>query len=836
MTWPFENDTSAVTRRLSNARLGQDRFRNRLIGVTIFMAAAIMAFISSYAYNITNEYAASTSYQGIFQNLSQEDISLLKADPRIQKTGVYQSVGMTEQEKGITMSMVCSDETTMQLSNITLAKGHMPQAADELLIEKGYIDALHLNAGIGDTITLHYRNQASRQLDTKEFRITGFIQTTAENDRGRVAYNAVVSQDFVQEDSALSAEPAAVMISVRDSVKYRNQELKELVRNIGLDCGISADNIQINNLYIDSNNLSQETVLAVLLVGLVLIGICSLVVYNIFYISVINNVTSFGQLRTIGTTKRQIKQIISKEGNYLALRFIPLGCAAGVMLSFLTDRNAFHALPDMITAFLSGIVVFVCVRLSILKPAKIAMSVAPVEAFRYSGYTERQINLPLSICDAHSRIRKYAALRLRLARYSRQISSAVSIYWNKKLKKSGKHLTPFSLAVLNLFRNRKKSILTFASLALSGMMFVGISSLLSSLDPEQRAKQAFPYEGSYVVELNRSLVTPAFSLTELQENNLLTDELESHILSIGGVEEVIRQQEICAGIDGTETAIRSMNTEDYKELKDRVMTGKLPDCDHTGENSLIINMGSPELEYLHKSYEVGDTVAFSLAGNSPQSNITYTVSAVIFDRDSSASFILPAAEMEQMVPYNASSAFVIRANADSDTGIEEELYSLVSAGDTLRLKTLKDMTMQYKSVFSTISIAAYALLAVIVIFSIINLANTSMTNIISRRKEMGLFRAVGLGGRQLYHMIGFENGFQTLGSFAVSLVCGLGIGKAICAAVGNMPGLGFINYTFPAVPVLLYVLLVFMIQLALTKWADRYCKKNSVVEQLRITE
>ena len=565
MTWPFENDTSAVTRRLSNARLGQDRFRNRLIGVIIFMAAAIMAFVSSYAYNITNEYAASTSYQGIFQNLSQEDISLLKADPRIQKTGVYQSVGMTEQENGITMSMVCSDETTMQLSNITLAKGNMPQAADELLIEKGYIDALHLNAGIGDTISLHYRNQASRQLETKDFRIAGFIQTTAENDRDRVAYNAVVSQDFVQEDPAFSADPATVMISVRDSAEYTNQELKELVRNIGLDCGISADNIQINHLYIDSNNLSKETVLAVLLAGLVLIGICSLVVYNIFYISVINNVTSFGQLRTIGTTKKQIKQIISKEGNYLALRFIPLGCAAGIMLSFLTDRNAFQMLPDIITAFLSGIVVFVCVRLSILKPAKIAMSVSPVEAFRYSGYTERQINLPLSI------------------------------YWNKKLKKSGKHLTPFSLAAMNLFRNRKKSILTFASLVLSGMMFVGSSSILFSLDPKQRAKQSFPYEGSYVVELNRALVTPVFSLTELQENNPLTDELESHILSIDGVEEVIRQQEICAGIDGTETAIRSMNIEDYKELKDRIMVGKLPDCNHTGENSLVINMGSPEL-------------------------------------------------------------------------------------------------------------------------------------------------------------------------------------------------------------------------------------------------
>lgn len=795
MTWPFENDTSAVTRRLSNARIGQNRFRNRLIGIIIFMAAAIMAFVSSYAFNITNEYAASTAYQGIFQNLSKENISLLKEDSRIQNMGIYQSVGMTEQKNGITMGMVCSDETTMQLSNITLVEGCMPQAADELLVERGYIETLNLKAEIGDTISLHYRNQESRQLETNDFRITGFIQTTAENDRDRVAYNAIVSQDFVRENPALSAGPAAAMISVRDTAKYTNQELKDLVRTIGLDCEISADNIQVNNLYIDSNNMSEETVLTVLLVGLVLIGVCSLVVYNIFYISVINNVTSFGQLRTIGTTKKQIKQIISREGNYLALHFIPFGCIAGGMLSFLIDRSAFLLFPDIITSFLSGIVVFVCVRLSVLKPARIAMSVSPVEAFRYSGYSG-----------------------------------------TKKRKKSGKRLTPFSLAAMNLSRNRKKSILTFASLVLSGMLFVGISSLLTSLDPEQRAKQSFPYEGSYVVELNRALVTPTFSLTQLQEDNLLTDELESHILSIEGVDEIIRQQEICVRIDGMETAIRSMNREDYKELKDRVMAGELPDCDHTGENSLIINMGSPELEYLHKDYDVGDTVTFSQTGDITQSSLTYTVSAVIYDRDSAASFILPAGEMKRMVPYNANSAFVIRTKTDSHAEIESELHSMVLASDTLRLKTLKDMTMQYKSVFSTISIAAYALLAVIVMFSIINLVNTSMTNIISRRKEMGLFRAVGLGNRQLYHMIGFENAFQTLGSFAASLICGLGIGKAICSAVGNVPGFSFVNYTFPAVPVLLYVLLVFMLQLALTKWAGLYCRKDSVVEQLRVTE
>ena len=64
---------------------------------------------------------------------------MLKEDSRIQNMGIYQSVGMTEQKNGITMGIVCSDETTMQLSNITLVEGRMPQAADELLVREVYL-------------------------------------------------------------------------------------------------------------------------------------------------------------------------------------------------------------------------------------------------------------------------------------------------------------------------------------------------------------------------------------------------------------------------------------------------------------------------------------------------------------------------------------------------------------------------------------------------------------------------------------------------------------------------------------------------------------------------
>lgn len=68
-----------------------------------------------------------------------------------------------------------------------------------------------------------------------------------------------------------------------------------------------------------------------------------------------------------------------------------------------------------------------------------------------------------------------------------------------------------------------------------------------------------------------------------------------------------------------------------------------------------------------------------------------------------------------MAPYNANSAFIIRTGSGGSAASESELRSIVLANDSLRLKTLREMTMQYQSLFSTISAAVYTLLAVITI-------------------------------------------------------------------------------------------------------------------------
>ena len=787
--------SNRAIQKIAIRRIQNTKTRSVFMGIVILFATAILAFIASYAYNITHEYATQTAYQAIYLNLSEDSISALQNDPRISSVGFYQSVGITEKENGVTMGLVCSDENTMRLSNIVLSDGTMPEAADEILVEEGYLAAMQLDAQIGDSLSVTYRNQASREIETYTFVIKGIISTTAESDANRIAYNAVVSSKFVEENEALSKQPVSAMIAVRDAGEYGNQELKELVQNIGAECGITTDQIQVNNLYIDSNNASGGTVMTVLAVAAVLLGACALVIYNIFYISIVGNVTAFGQLRTIGATKKQIKKIVSIEGDRLALTFVPFGCLLGYVLAFLVDRQAFQAFTDFIIVLLSCVSAFIVVKLSAKKPAKVAMSISPIEAFKYSAYTG-----------------------------------------GKAETKKQHRLTPCSLALLNLCRNKRKSIMTFVSLALSGMLLVSLSSLLTSLDPTERAKQSFPYEASYTVELNRELLSPTVSITDLQVDNPLTDELYQNLAAVDGISEVICQKEIRAMLDGMETTIYGMNDYDKAALSSRLMAGTLPEPDAQSNNVLIVNISSPELGYLNKSYDVGDTVTFSLDGTDGQESLELVVTAIVSDRNDVSSFILPESVIEQIVPYNTNSAYVLRATEEYSQATESAIQSMIAGVDALRLETLNDLIIQYESVFSTISVAVYSLLGFIAVFSIINLVNTCMTNIISRQKEIGLLRAVGLDHKQLSQMISIENAFQTFGSFLFSTILGLLAGQMICSFVQNIPGFTFVRYAFPLLPLLAYLLVAVVLQLGITMWADHYYRKSGVVEQIRAVD
>lgn len=58
------------------------------------------------------------------------------------------------------------------------------------------------------------------------------------------------------------------------------------------------------------------------------------IVYGVFCTKIVKNVQMFGQLRTVGMTKRQIKRMASKEGRLYALIGILFGLITGVLIGF----------------------------------------------------------------------------------------------------------------------------------------------------------------------------------------------------------------------------------------------------------------------------------------------------------------------------------------------------------------------------------------------------------------------------------------------------------------------------------------------------------------------
>ena len=98
-----------------------------------------------------------------------------------------------------------------------------------------------------------------------------------------------------------------------------------------------------------------------------------IVIYSIFYISVAENIRSYGQLRTIGTTKKQIKKIVYLEGKKLAGIGIPLGLIAGNLIGYFIIPNGWNWLTSLIMTVVVGIFAFFITMFSIRTPVKRAL-------------------------------------------------------------------------------------------------------------------------------------------------------------------------------------------------------------------------------------------------------------------------------------------------------------------------------------------------------------------------------------------------------------------------------------------------------------------------------
>ncbi|WP_143477243.1 ABC transporter permease, partial [Clostridioides difficile] len=131
----------------------------------------------------------------------------------------------------------------------------------------------------------------------------------------------------------MSQEDFNIYVKFNDKSNLSIEQAKEKLDKIANDIGLDTINTAVNENYINALKPDMETIMGGGFVGLVIVLSSILVIYNIFYISIVTKVQEFGKLRAIGATKKQIKNIVFKEGFILAGIAIPIGIILGYVLA-----------------------------------------------------------------------------------------------------------------------------------------------------------------------------------------------------------------------------------------------------------------------------------------------------------------------------------------------------------------------------------------------------------------------------------------------------------------------------------------------------------------------
>lgn len=545
----------------------------------------------------------------------------------------------------------------------------------------------------------------------------------------------------------------AAMLRVHSDAGADSGDIRSQISQIVLDAGCGQAP-SYNEAYL---NFSQPSVLMIgaAAAGLMVIAVAGiLVIYNIFYISIIHSIKGYGQLRTIGMTSKQVQKLVFREGTLLMLPSIPAGLIGGLLLSYLFIPQGFEWKNVLWIFPVVAALTYVTVRLSIRKPAKIAADVSPIEASRYE-----QDNRP------------YGRHRQR-------------------------RLTPGSLAIHQVARYKKKNLLTVASLVLTGILLLGLSSVLSSVNAKDMSLSGFE-SGQFVLRIsNQELM--ANSLESVQESSPFTDEVYEKLTLLSGADKIMidRQLPVSSDLQASESdaAIVGFGQEDMDLPQSCISDGTLPDYEQmAAKNQIVIGRPKDFEEYFGIQPEAGLSVTLKVFDESRIGN----------NGDKIDMLLLPVDSMQNIAHSNLTYQYVVRVDDSLEQQAESELGQIIADNPRLSIDSLSAAIAQNENFLQGTQFALTAAVILIGCFSVMNLLNTAITGIIVKRKEFSLMRLVGMSLKQLSAMV-HKEGLIVVGmGLTLSVIIGGGIGFALCLFLKSSL-MSYLHYHFPFGAAILY--------------------------------
>lgn len=818
-----------MTTRVAYCNMRHYKSKNILIGIAIILTTLLLFVIPSIGKDMVEVNFAVINkiyptWHALYRNVDESTVMKLAAHHDVKTYGLRSDAGYMNLEDA-TVSMMYMDRTGMELYKVKLKEGQLPQKENDIVVSKGILEALGQNGKIGDTITVPYQILKDDGLDytkEKDFRICGFL---ADNDSSKEQkqYTSLVSEAFLKAEIPVEQVKYRFLLQVNGQKGNTTADYTETIQNIARQFGISEDDMNINKEYLAANYVDPATIPVIVGIMLIVVLAGIITIYSVYYVSMNQRVREFGKLKAIGATKRQLRQIVLREGMGVALFAIPIGLLIGtvavkvVLLQFVEhakDSNVLITEAYKVVAkgevqlyywwiYLLAIAVTLCtVYLSLMKPMRMAAKVSEIEAMRYQGGSKRQ----------------------------------------KSSRKGYQFLNIGRLTKRNLAENKKKSTITIVSMAVTGIFVMMVATVLSCANPMESAKSSIvgQYEISPIVESGNK-EHPEYEWAEVQKNNPLNEGLKQQIEELDGVErvDVFTALKVSGGPFEEKIGTEFINgvPEEYaEELKKGITEGNVTYEELKSGDKVILDRA---LLHWYPDIKVGDKLKLNIhdGDNTFQKEIEVAAIGEYGTGLTNYNCLIMAKEgAEKLTINNSSSYFQVIADKDYDEALEASLQAIVDGSGRLQMRTWKNEYDTWENAIQMTRGACYAFIIILAAISIMNLINTMINSVHVRKKELGMMQAIGMSDRQLMKMLQLEGIFYTVGTLIISIGVGSLAGYPLFLYAKRTGMFDISTYHYPVTAAIIIILTLFVIQMLLAIFIAKSVRKDSLIERIRFSE
>lgn len=818
-----------MTTRVAYCNMRHYKSKNILIGIAIILTTLLLFVIPSIGKDMVEVNFAVINkiyptWHALYRNVDESTVMKLAAHHDVKTYGLRSDAGYMNLEDA-TVSMMYMDRTGMELYKVKLKEGQLPQKENDIVVSKGILEALGQNGKIGDTITVPYQILKDDGLDytkEKDFRICGFLADN-ESSKEQKQYTSLVSEAFLKAEIPVEQVKYRFLLQVNGQKGNTTADYTETIQNIARQFGISEDDMNINKEYLAANYVDPATIPVIVGIMLIVVLAGIITIYSVYYVSMNQRVREFGKLKAIGATKRQLRQIVLREGMGVALFAIPIGLLIGtvavkvVLLQFVEhakDSNVLITEAYKVVAkgevqlyywwiYLLAIAVTLCtVYLSLMKPMRMAAKVSEIEAMRYQGGSKRQ----------------------------------------KSSRKGYQFLNIGRLTKRNLAENKKKSTITIVSMAVTGIFVMMVATVLSCANPMESAKSSIvgQYEISPIVESGNK-EHPEYEWAEVQKNNPLNEGLKQQIEELDGVErvDVFTALKVSGGPFEEKIGTEFINgvPEEYaEELKKGITEGNVTYEELKSGDKVILDRA---LLHWYPDIKVGDKLKLNIhdGDNTFQKEIEVAAIGEYGTGLTNYNCLIMAKEgAEKLTINNSSSYFQVIADKDYDEALEASLQAIVDGSGRLQMRTWKNEYDTWENAIQMTRGACYAFIIILAAISIMNLINTMINSVHVRKKELGVMQAIGMSDRQLMKMLQLEGIFYTVGTLIISIGVGSLAGYPLFLYAKRTGMFDISTYHYPVTAAIIIILTLFVIQMLLAIFIAKSVRKDSLIERIRFSE